>query len=114
MSDENIDYESIKPENISKLKEHGFPSQEKKYLGLEDDVKKGINLFIGRGISWVGNVFLIALVIVFAIRMLHLILPACWLWLSTERIKEMDSIFMGLIAGLSARLPNFSKKPTKE
>lgn len=77
---------------------------EAKSLGLTPESTKTINGLINRAIFWGGHILLWGALIVLGVRILHLILPDYWHWLSETNLKEIDHILLGLMSGLVARI----------
>ena len=97
-------------------------------LGLTDEAKRKVNNVIEdniepiakllasftKGMMWILTLASWAIAAAIALGVLarigHLFLPNGILWLTADRIKEIDSIFIGVMAGLLTRVSQFMKK----
>lgn len=60
-----------------------------------------------RAVIWAVKVASFAMICLFVVRMLHLAVPECWMWLSQDRLQKVDSIlFSGFLGAFVARYLN--------
>jgi hypothetical protein len=78
-------------------------NQEDLALELNANTARSVNRVINRAIRWGGSVLLWAGLAVVVIRLMQLVLPQDWCWLSDANLKTIDHILLGLWGGLSAK-----------
>jgi hypothetical protein len=101
----------VTPENVPTTERAEIEAKkEAKSLGLTTESTKTINGLINRAIFWGGHILLWGVLIVLGVRILHLILPDNYHWLTEVNLKEIDHILLGLMSGLVTRFwPSIKK-----
>lgn len=101
----------VTPENVPTAGQAEVEAKrEAKSLGLDAQSTKTVNILINRAIYFGGHILLWGALIVLGVRILHLILPDYWHWLTEANLKEIDHILLGLMSGLVARIWPSKKK----
>jgi len=77
--------------------------EELESLNLQSENQKHLNSVVGNAILWVGRAVVFSAIVILLVRAGHLIFPTSWLWVSQERLNEIDHILIGVATGLVAR-----------
>lgn len=71
---------------------------------LDLDAQKELGSLLYKAIRWIGNLVLTCIMIVLLVRVIHLIIPVGWDWLTPNQLNTIDHIILGAISGFAARV----------